>query len=34
MQVKSAGDIRNFEVDKARDDVDLAYTSTGQFADF
>jgi hypothetical protein len=33
VQVKSAGDMRNFEADKARDEVDTSYKSTGQFSE-
>lgn len=34
LQVKSPGDPRNFEADKAKDDTDTSYKSTGLFADF
>lgn len=34
LQVKSPGDARNFEAEKAKDDVDTSYKSTGLFADF
>ena len=34
VQVKSPGDPRNFEAERAKDDVDTSYKSTGLFADF
>lgn len=34
MQVKSPGDMRNFEAEKAKATGDTGYKSTGLFADF
>jgi hypothetical protein len=34
LQVKSPGDMRNFEAEKAKPQEDTGYKSTGLFADF